>query len=711
MQISTILDKIDENQLRVPAFQREYVWKREDVKQLVDSLIKDYPTGTMLTWETNKPPELKGDQKYTENQGAIKILLDGQQRITTLYMLSRGTVPPYYTQEDIKNDVRGLYVNLETCELSYYQRIRMENDPRWCDVSDILQKQVRAKHVVKKLEEQGVEVSVELDDQIDENTQRVLKILDRDFPEQIVPIHATVQEAIEIFYKVNAGGVALTEAELALAQISGYWPEAREEFKAKLVELEEGGFVFRLDFIVYCLLGCLYHQGSDMRKLHSPEENDQRIRETWAQLRDGTLDYVCNLLKTRAFVDHTSEINSVFALIPMIVHSYDHDQALTDAQIRRMIKWFYYSQIRQRYASQTTTKLDADLKVVAEAELPFDRMLGVIEESHRLEIRPDEFMYRGVLHPLFSMMRWLLKSRGAVCLTTGVGLQMNMGAKYQLERDHIFPYGELKKIGYSSSDGHKYQLAQELTNRAILTAAANRSKAAMLPSVYLAEVVERFPDALASQCIPDDPELWELDRYEEFLAERRKQLAVEMNAYLQGITETSEVSAPVSLAERIAAGESYELELKSSLRWDYKQGIQNKKLEDVVVKTIAAFANADGGTLLIGVNDDGEALGLENDYAALRGDKDKFELHLRNLLGKHVDVGQVARTVSVSFPVVDGEEICMVEVNLASSAWFLEVGEDGGPKSEKLYVRNGNSSAEIPPSEIAGYVAERFDGA
>jgi uncharacterized protein with ParB-like and HNH nuclease domain len=92
MKISTILDKIDERQLFVPAFQREYVWKREDAKELIDSLVKSYPTGTMLTWETNKPPELKGQHVYDEKQGAVRILLDGQQRITTLYMLIRGTL-------------------------------------------------------------------------------------------------------------------------------------------------------------------------------------------------------------------------------------------------------------------------------------------------------------------------------------------------------------------------------------------------------------------------------------------------------------------------------------------------------------------------------------------------------------------------------------------------------------------------------------------
>lgn len=93
MRISTILEKIDENQLFVPAFQREYVWKRDDAKQLIDSLIKEYPTGTMLTWETAKPPELKGPHKYNENQGAVKLLLDGQQRVTTPYMLVTGNIP------------------------------------------------------------------------------------------------------------------------------------------------------------------------------------------------------------------------------------------------------------------------------------------------------------------------------------------------------------------------------------------------------------------------------------------------------------------------------------------------------------------------------------------------------------------------------------------------------------------------------------------
>ena len=121
MKIRQIIDKIDENQLFVPAFQREYVWKRQNAKDLVSSLIQDYPTGTMLTWETNYPPELKGDHKYDSRQGAVKLILDGQQRITTLYMLMTGNIPPYYKKHEILVDIRNLYVNVETLSLEYYK--------------------------------------------------------------------------------------------------------------------------------------------------------------------------------------------------------------------------------------------------------------------------------------------------------------------------------------------------------------------------------------------------------------------------------------------------------------------------------------------------------------------------------------------------------------------------------------------------------------
>jgi len=709
MKISTILDKIDENQLFVPAFQREYVWKRDDAKQLIDSLIKEYPTGTMLTWETASPPELKGPHKYNENQGAVKLLLDGQQRVTTLYMLILGEIPPYYTAHEIMKDTRGLHVNVESLELSYYMKTRMESNPSWQNITDVFRGKVSAFDLQAKFAESGKTLSMDELKKLNDNINAITLIKDRDFPEQTIPVKATIREAIDIFYKVNASGVALTEAELALAQICGYWPQARERFKAKLAALEKEGFVFKLDFIVYVLLGCLYHMGSDMRKLHDAENND-KIRAVWDRLENQVIDYVVNLMRANAFVDHTKEINSPYALVPIIVYCFDKNGTnLTDAEIRKMVKWFFYSQVRTRYVSQLPQKLDRDLRTVAESPQPFDALLQIIAEENRLEILPHEFMGRAIQHPLFSMVRWYLKSRGAVCFTTGMSLRKNMGSKYQLERDHIFPYSKLKEVGYGQGNRVKYALAQELTNRAILTQVANRTKSDMHAADYLRTVKTKFPMALELQCIPEDEELWKLENYEQFLEERRKMLAKHLNDFLEKITATEETVSPVSLEDLIEEGESDELEFKSSLRWDLKQNTVNKKLEEVIMKTVAAFANSHGGTLLIGVADDGAVLGLESDYHSL-GEigRDKYEIHLRNLLNKQFGTGFVTSKVIIKFHEVGDKEVCQIETAPAKEPVIVVVKDKNGQSVERFYARSGNSSQEISLGEMNSYIKERF---
>ena len=710
MKIRTILEKIDEKQLFIPAFQREYVWKRDDAKQLIDSLIKEYPTGTMLTWETDNPPELKGPHKYNEKQGAVRLLLDGQQRITSLYMLIKGEVPNYYTLAEIMNDTRGLYVNLESLELSYYMKTRMENNPLWQNITHVFQKKVGAFDLQAQFSAVGKEIDMEELKRLNDNTNRITGVLERDFPEQIIPVKATIREAIDIFYKVNASGVALTEAELALAQISGYWPQARDLFKGKLAKLEKEGFVFRLDFIVYVLLGCLYHQGSEMRKLHG-EENNESLRIAWKRLDDLVLDYVVNLLRSNAYVDHTDEINSVYALVPITVYCFDKGgQHLSDTEIRKMVKWFYYSQVRARYVSQLPQKLDRDLRTVAESDKPFDDLLQVIEEESRLEIMPFEFEGRGIAHPLFSLMRWYHKSLGAVCFTTGIELRRNMGDKYQLEKDHIFPFSRLKKVGYDKGNRVKYALAQEFTNRAILTQVANRTKSATTAEEYLAEVKSRFPKALGLQSVPENVELWKIENYELFLAERRKLLAERLNTFLQGITATDEVVVPVSLEGLIAEGESDELEFKSSVRWDYVEARINKELEQVIVKSVAAFGNGQGGTLLIGVKDDGEILGLAHDYTSLgEADRDKFERHLRGILSNQLGASFVVGNVRIKFPNGIGDmEVCQVDVAPAKKEIVLKVKDKNGQWVEKFYVRSGNASQELSGAEMIAYIKERF---
>lgn len=712
MKIYQILDKIDDYQLFVPAFQREYVWKREHAKELIASLVNDYPTGTMLTWETSNPPELKGNRKYDPKQGAIKLILDGQQRITTLYMLIKGRIPPYYTKDDIKSKIHDLHVNLETLELEYYKKSTMEKNPLWRNITEVLNKKIRLRDIIDELESknEGLRIARDRENKIDDNFKKIESVLEREFLEQIVPVRATIKEAIDIFYIVNASGVNLTDAELALAQISGYWPDARERIKRKILALEEKGWVFNLDFMIYVLLGVMHHAGSKMEKLHTPD-NMPRIKECWEKLENDTLDYVFNIMQSQAFIDHTKEINSVYALVPIIVFAFNKRNRLNEIEIKKAIKWFYYSQIRSRYISQMPQKLDRDLKIISNDVDPFDKLLSIIASERKLEIDKDEFIRVGTGHPLWGLMRWYFKSRGAVCLTTGISIRKNMGKKYALEWDHIFAYSVLKKEGYDwSLNRHKYYLAQEITNRIVLTSIANRTKSNKLAENYLSEVENTFPGSLALQVIPKDHDLWKLENYENFIEVRRALLAEELNEFLNSITEMKKEKVDVDLAEIIEAGETHEVEFKTTLRYDMRENRVNKLLEGVIMKTIAAFSNSEGGMLIIGVNDDMEIIGLENDYNTLKeGTKDGFEIHLRNLINQHYGVEFASKYIRITFPVIEDKEICLIEIKPGDKPLFTKLKDKFGLEHENFYLRSGNSSPALPPSEQARYIRTRFN--
>jgi hypothetical protein len=166
-----------------------------------------------------------------------------------------------------------------------------------------------------------------------------------------------------------------------------------------------------------------------------------------------------------------------------------------------------------------------------------------------------------------------------------------------------------------------------------------------------------------------------------------------------------------SLEKLLEDDENRFLEFKSSLRWDYRQEKANPDLEKVILKTLAAFGNTDGGILLIGVDDDKKIIGLEKDFQSLkRPDADYYEIHLRNLLHKEMGVKYVSKHIRTQFETtVNGETVCKIKVIPGDEPQFLKVKDKNGKQDEKFYVRSGNSSQEIVSmAEINDYVNKRF---
>ncbi len=160
----------------------------------------------------------------------------------------------------------------------------------------------------------------------------------------------------------------------------------------------------------------------------------------------------------------------------------------------------------------------------------------------------------------------------------------------------------------------------------------------------------------------------------------------------------------------ISMGETEYVEFKSSLRWDYREEKPNKVLEDVILKSIAAFANAKGGTLFIGVNDELEVIGLEPDFNSLKkSDVDYFELHLRKLINNQYSIRFSNTYLLIQFVVLSGKSVCVIQVAPSNYPLYLKTKNKQGQLVEKFYVRSGNASQAIDLlQEINEYIEARF---
>lgn len=160
----------------------------------------------------------------------------------------------------------------------------------------------------------------------------------------------------------------------------------------------------------------------------------------------------------------------------------------------------------------------------------------------------------------------------------------------------------------------------------------------------------------------------------------------------------------------ISNGENENLEFKSSMRWDMVKECKNTVLENVIIKTIGAFSNSEGGILAIGIDDNGTVLGLEKDYSTLqKQNKDGFELHLRELLNGACGISNTAKNIKMEFPILDEKEICVVIVYPSSSPVYTKIVDPKKGKTEKFYIRSGNSSRELEQiSDVTGYIMSHF---
>ncbi len=152
----------------------------------------------------------------------------------------------------------------------------------------------------------------------------------------------------------------------------------------------------------------------------------------------------------------------------------------------------------------------------------------------------------------------------------------------------------------------------------------------------------------------------------------------------------------------IKGGEGEHLEFKASIRWDFRQEKPNRALEIVIAKTLAGFMNHRGGSLLIGVTDEGEVVGLESDYRTLKSkDRDGFELCVTDIVTTRLGA-DLCSLIHCVFYTIDGQDVCRVIVESAPEPVYLREG-----KMAKYFLRTGNGTRELDAREAIAHVARQ----
>ena len=517
-KLAAILDQIDSGSVLLPEFQRGYVWNRDQVRGLMRSLYRGYPVGGLLTWETQADGSVvRGEAATTP---ALRVLiLDGQQRVTSLYGISRGR-PPAFFQGDEKA-FSGLRFNVEDETFEFYGPAKMRDDPRWIDVTSLF---------TRGLEHHIGALNAHPDTQprivaYMERLARLRGVLERDFHEEkITGEDKTVDVVVDIFNRVNSGGTKLSKGDLALAKMCAHWPEARAAMRSHLDSWQKEGFAFSLDWLLRNTTAVATGRAEFASLDGLPVADFKQALEASAKYVSQFLDVVAG----RLGLDHDRVLMGryAFPVISRLLHlAGGHFAGSADAD--RALFWYIHSALWGRFAGSTETVLNQDYDAATRSRV--DGLITSLERwrGGNLTIDGQDFEGFGRGSRFYPLLYMLTRVHGARDFASGLPLHSHLlGHLTSLQVHHIFPKAVLYDAGYLRSQ------VNAVANFCFLTQDANLAIGKRRPEDYFAEAEKKHPGVLVSQWIPDDPALWQIDRYPDFLAARRELLAGAANAFL-----------------------------------------------------------------------------------------------------------------------------------------------------------------------------------
>ncbi len=559
MKIDAVLTQIDLGNYALPEFQRGYVWTRADVRKLMYSLYRDYPVGSLLVWNTETVPDLiRGDDEPVG--GTVSLILDGQQRITSLFGIIRGRAPQFFDGD--ANAFTNLYFNIDTEVFEFFSQQKMQGDRAWISVSEVMLKGAGS-FVAEKMKEAPDDTLYWANALTKLN--KIDDIKNRELPVQIVAgDDKTVDVVVEIFNNVNSGGTKLSKGDLALAKICAQWPEMRNEMKKVLANFANKGYWFKQDWLLRCLLVHL------TQKAYFSEFAGVSIADIKKGLKtvEGYIGTCLDHIASRLGLDHDRVLGSHYAIVLMVAYLSRNNGKLSGAEEwDKLLYWYVHAFLWGRYASATESVLSQDLRVLDEGK-GIDGLLDLIRQSRSdLILKPQDFWGWSKGARFYPLLYMLTRVSHARDWGTNTELSLSLlGKNSSLQVHHIFPKHVLYEAGKTRAE------VNALANYAFLTQETNLEISDQKPEEYFPVYMKKCPGAIESHCVPTEPELLTVDAYPQFLARRRELLAEKANAILDELWNGTMGDQVAPMPKLIVLDDDEDLAISEIREWLKEQG-------------------------------------------------------------------------------------------------------------------------------------------
>lgn len=736
--IRSLIEDIDMGKIGLPELQRPFVWPNVNVRDLFDSLYRGYPAGFLLFWKTGGEGGLKSIGTGPKQSVPELAIVDGQQRLTSLYAVVKGmeVLRSNFKKERIQIAFNPLSGRFDVADAA------IKKDRAFIpDISMLWRPDFKAgafrKAFLSQLKEIR-EISDEEETTIEDAIDHLRNLPNYNFVALTLASSVDEETIAEVFVRINGKGKALNQADFIMTLMSVFWEEGRvelENFSLQATMPSDGQAspynhfmkpspdqMLRATVGLALKRARLANVYSALRGKDASTgvDNPDKRQGQFALMREAQTA-VLNLANWHHFLDAlklagyrgqkmvSSEAAIIFSYVLYLIGIRDY--GIDRSRMRQAISEFYFmASMTGRYTSSPETRFEADLGQVRDLASG-DTFVAKLREicdttltNDYWEITlPSQLATSAARSPTLFAYQASLIMLDASALFSPLKLAALVdpaikGSKASLEQHHLFPRAYLEAQGVID-----LKLINQIANFAPVEWPDNIKIGKQPPAEYVPALDAQMTAVERERVygLHALPHLWWELPYDQFLVERRLRMAQVVRRAWERLRGDAaiEVVSPPSVAELIAGGETGAVEFKSTLRINLHTGQPDEKMHLSALKTIAGFLNAKGGTLLIGVADDGEILGIGSDGFP---NEDKMGLHLVNLIKDRI--GEVFLPyVHPHFDDQQGERVLIVRCEPGPKAAFLKDG-----KEHRFFVRGGNATTELNGAATTDYINHRF---